>query len=224
MLRARGHPRGTASARPALVSGLSHQDTLYDVVIIGRGPGGTPPGVPPQLGLSVALVEKDPTVGGTCLLRGCIPAKRWLPPADVFTTVREAGSFGVNAGEPTLTGVPRSPGPKSSPGWCEVSPVCSRHARSRSTRVRTARRPGRVTVSGDEGERVLEGRNVIVATGSAPRSIPGYPFDGKHIVTRTMPSIGTANPNGSASSGRKPSVANSPVSWWISAVSCTCSS
>ena len=66
---------------------------MYDVVIIGGGPGGYAAGLyAHNFGLSVALVEKDPTVGGTCLLRGCIPAKHWLHTAEVFTTVREAGS------------------------------------------------------------------------------------------------------------------------------------
>jgi dihydrolipoamide dehydrogenase len=159
---------------------------LYDVVIIGGGPGGYAAGLyAHNFGLSVALVEKDPTVGGTCLLRGCIPAKHWLHTADVFTTVRGAGAYGVQAGDPVLdwgaalakknevvTGLVRGLTGLLKARAVEVVPGIGR-----------LDGPGRVIVRGDEGERVLEGRNVIVATGSGPRSIPGYPFDGVRIVS-----------------------------------------
>ncbi len=159
---------------------------MYDVVIIGGGPGGYAAGLyAHNFGLSVALVEKDPTVGGTCLLRGCIPAKHWLHTADVFTTVRGAGSFGVNAGDPILDW---------SAALAKKNEVVTGLVRG-LTGLLKARKvevvsgfgrldgPGRVIVDGDDGEQVLEGRNVIVATGSAPRSIPGYALDGKHIVS-----------------------------------------
>ena len=61
---------------------------MYDIVIIGGGPGGYAAALyAHNFGLSVALVEKE-RPGGTCLLRGCIPAKQWLHTAEVFTTVK----------------------------------------------------------------------------------------------------------------------------------------
>lgn len=159
---------------------------MYDVVIIGGGPGGYAAGLyAHNFGLSVALVEKDPTVGGTCLLRGCIPAKHWLHTADLFTTVRGAGAYGVDAGEPVLDWAT---------ALAKKNEVVQGLVRG-LTGLLKARKvdvlsgfgrldgPGKVIVAGDEGERVVEGRSVVVATGSVPRSIPGYPLDGVRIVS-----------------------------------------
>lgn len=160
--------------------------SLYDVVIIGAGPGGYAAALyAHNFGLSVALVEKDSVVGGTCLNRGCVPAKHWLHTAEVFQTVKGAGTFGVDAGEPSLdwskalarknqivTGLVR--------GLAGLLKARGAEIVSGFGRVDG---PGKVVVEGEDGERVLEGRNVIVATGSAPRTIPGYEFDGVTIVS-----------------------------------------
>ena len=75
---------------------------MYDVAIIGGGPGGYAAALyAHNFGLSVALVEKD-VLGGVCLNRGCIPAKAWLHAADVFDTVRRAGEFGIVSSEPEV--------------------------------------------------------------------------------------------------------------------------
>ena len=74
----------------------------FDVVVIGGGPGGYATALyGASAGLSVAVVERD-KVGGTCLHRGCIPAKEFLETAAVHRTVSSAAIFGVEAGEPKL--------------------------------------------------------------------------------------------------------------------------
>src|SRR5208283_4863281 len=78
----------------------------YDIVVIGGGPGGYAAGLyAGAAGLSVAIVELD-KVGGTCLHRGCVPAKEFLETASVYRTVSSASDFGISAGaqpsEPTV--------------------------------------------------------------------------------------------------------------------------
>ena len=75
----------------------------FDLIIIGSGPGGYVAGIRAgQLGMKVAVVEKDPKVGGTCTLRGCIPTKALLHTAAVLDEIRDAGGLGIQVGEPAL--------------------------------------------------------------------------------------------------------------------------
>jgi dihydrolipoamide dehydrogenase len=158
---------------------------LADIVIVGGGPGGYASALyAHNFGLDVALVV-DERPGGTCLIRGCIPAKQWLYIAEVYSTVTHAAEFGVNASQPeidwqaalarknqTVEGLVRGLGGLLKGRGVEVVTGFGRLAGD-----------GKVEVETGEGNRTVEGDKLILATGSYARTIPGYDIDGDKIVT-----------------------------------------
>ena len=82
---------------------MAEQNGQFDVTIIGGGPGGYVAAIrAAQLGLKVALVEKDKRLGGTCGLRGCIPTKQMLMSAHIYEQMQHAKNFGVQVGDVKL--------------------------------------------------------------------------------------------------------------------------
>ena len=158
---------------------------MADIVIVGGGPGGYASALyAHNFGLDVAMVV-DERPGGTCLIRGCIPAKQWLHIAEVFSTVTHAAEFGVSTSQPqldwqaalarknqTVDGLVRGLGGLLKSRNVEVITGFGKLAGE-----------GKVEVHTDEGERTLEGDKIILATGSYARTIPGYEIDGEKIVT-----------------------------------------
>ena len=154
----------------------------FDVVVVGGGPAGYASALyGAAAGLNIAMVEKD-KVGGTCLHRGCIPAKELLETAAVHRTVSHAAEFGITAGEPSLdlgTAMDRKQkvvdglhkGLGSLLKGRKVT-VIDGFGKLGAERI--------VTV--DDGIE-LTGDHVILAPGSAPRTIPGFDIDGELVLT-----------------------------------------
>ena len=159
----------------------------FDVVIIGGGPGGYAAALyGASAGLSVAMVERD-KVGGTCLHRGCVPAKELLETAHVFRTVAGSKEFGVDAGgTPTVDfGTTMARKQQVVDGlWKGLTGLLKARKVTTYAGTGTYRGGGAVLVTGAEGDTTeLEGANVILASGSVARTIPGFEVDGRYVLT-----------------------------------------
>ena len=156
----------------------------YDLVVLGGGPGGYAAALyGASAGLSVAMVEKE-KVGGTCLHRGCIPAKALLHAAEVFRTVSHAGEHGVKlpAG---VTPEPDWPAANTRKAGIVDQLHRGLSGLLKRRKVTVVNGHGRLTADGAvavDGQ-TLRGRATIICTGSVPRSIPGMDIDGQRVVT-----------------------------------------
>ncbi|RCK69512.1 dihydrolipoyl dehydrogenase [Desertihabitans brevis] len=163
---------------------MSDPEGVVDLVVLGGGSGGYACALrAAELGLRVQLVEAA-ELGGTCLHRGCIPTKAWLHSAEVADAVRDSAAVGITA---RLEGVD-VPGVRS-----YADGVVQRLFRGltglvRSRGIEVVASRGVLERDGDRvgvraGDRLLRAEHVVVATGSAPRTLPGMEPDGQRVLT-----------------------------------------
>jgi dihydrolipoamide dehydrogenase len=159
----------------------------FDLLVIGAGPGGYVCAFRgAQLGLKVALVEKRPTLGGTCLNVGCIPSKALLHSSEQFAFAKNhAADHGIKTG-PIALDLAALMKKKESVVSKLVGGV-AQLAKARKITVITGEAsfssPGVIQVKNPAGTTEYTARNVVVATGSAPVELPFLKFDGRTVVS-----------------------------------------
>jgi dihydrolipoamide dehydrogenase len=168
-------------------------DTIYDIVIIGGGPGGYTAAIRAgQYGLKVGLIEREKKLGGTCLHVGCIPTKSLLFDAEIYDHLKHASEYGIEGvGQVTMN-------------WNTVlerkNGIITKHVKGldflmRKNKVTVIEGHGRLTGPAKDGvhsiaveaasgeKQVVKTRNVILATGSDARLLPGVEADADTILT-----------------------------------------
>ena len=166
-------------------------ETIYDVAIIGSGPAGYTAAIRAgQYGLKTALVEKDSVLGGTCLHVGCIPTKALLFNAELWDHLKEAKEFGIEGVDSRKL------------NWTAIqerkSKIVAKHAKGleflmKKNKVETVKGYGRLTGPGQNGIHTVEvayngktsqlkAKNVLLATGSEARMLPGLEADDRVLT------------------------------------------
>ncbi len=160
-------------------------ESSYDCIVIGSGPGGYVAAIrAAQLGMKTAVVESD-EIGGRCLNYACIPAKAVLRVADVLGEIREAATFGITVGEPTVdfaaVGERRKKVVKTLTGG--VAGLMKKHAIDVIEGHGAVTDEGNVKVGSNFDGTEIAATTVILATGSVKRPLPGTRFGGRVIGT-----------------------------------------
>lgn len=158
----------------------------YDLLVIGSGPGGYSAAVRAgQYGLKTAIIEKDGKLGGTCLHVGCIPTKSLLHTAEMWSFANHSEAEGITIDAPKLN-FPKVIDRKNG--------IVNKHAKGVEFLMKKNKVEvipgfgkllggGKVEVTGPKGVQVLEAKNILIATGSVARMIPGLEPDADKILT-----------------------------------------
>jgi dihydrolipoamide dehydrogenase len=178
------------------------EETIYDVAVIGGGPAGYTAAIrAAEYGLKVALIERTPKLGGTCLHVGCIPTKALLFNAELWDQLKHAAEFGIaNLGTPTLD-------------WAAVlqrkDGIIAKHVKGleflmKKHKIAVLRGTGTLTgaavggihsvaVAGEEGAAsTVKAKNVILATGSDAKMLPGLTADDRILTNIEILSLSDA--------------------------------
>jgi dihydrolipoyl dehydrogenase len=158
----------------------------YDVVVLGSGPGGYSAAVRAgQYGLKTAIIEKHAKLGGTCLHVGCIPTKAFLHAADVWERFLHPEEDGIHCENPRLDfGLVSD----------RKNKIVAKHAKGveflmKKNKVDWIRGygrfagPGKIEVTSEAGKQTIEAKNIVLATGSEARMLPGLEPDAQRILT-----------------------------------------
>jgi dihydrolipoamide dehydrogenase len=157
---------------------------VYDVVVIGSGPGGYVAAIrAAQLGFKTAVIERE-SLGGICLNWGCIPTKALLKSAQVYEYIKHAKDFGIEAtGQHNFEAVvkrSRGVADKMSKG---VAFLMRKNKIDVISGFGKVVAKGKVEVTGaDNNKQTVEAKHIIVATGGRSRQLPSMPIDGKKII------------------------------------------
>ena len=165
-------------------------ENTYDLIVIGAGPGGYVAAIrAAQLGFSVAVVDKRASLGGVCLNEGCIPSKALLESSEHYARLHHGlAEHGIQAGDVTLD-LPQMMARKQAiidkltggiAGLFKKNKIAS--FQGRAELLSGAGSPRRIKVTDDEGERQLQARAILLATGSEAIELPHLPFDGEAII------------------------------------------
>ena len=161
----------------------------HDLIVIGAGPGGYTAAIRgAQLGLDVACIEKEKTLGGTCLRIGCIPSKALLESSELFAKTKGAlGAHGIvtpdvqldlarmlQRKERVVTSLTRG-----------IASLIKKNKIARYTGSANFLSSSRLRVQESKASLELEGKHILIATGSRVASLPGVDFDGERIGTST---------------------------------------
>ncbi len=158
----------------------------YDIIVIGSGPGGYVAAIrAAHRGLKTAIVEKDPKLGGTCLLRGCIPTKSLLHSADLLSELKGAKGHGIITGEVgfDFAVVQKTRSKVVQKSAAGVAYLMKNNGIDVHPGTGTLIDPHTVVVTGDDGKTELNAENIILATGSVPKTLPFLKIDGEHVLT-----------------------------------------